>query len=215
MRLFSAKLDILSCFEVEPTSKLLEPRIYQIEANVIENTGLYFASDVQVGDIVYVYGIPYGYDVLRYQVSKIISSSGIKLIAQLTWDMPYADFDPLEPLGDAIIGARHMSSQTSNIVDVSINLANEKLVADARNYQQILTNVNIMTNTSLTPDKAFIYTQEEPSDKWIINHNLKKHPSVSVVDDEGMLVMCDIQYLDIDNVVVTFAIPFSGNAYLN
>lgn len=208
MRLFSARLDIESY-------TALGNGIYQVEAYIIDNTGMYFASDVALGDIVYVSGLEHGYDILRYQVSDIKSAVGAKLIANLTWDMPYADFEPIEPYNDAIIGARHLSSTTANIVDVAINLANGKLIADARNYQQILTNVNIMTNSSLTPDKAYIHTQEEPSDVWTINHNMKKHPSVSVVDDQGMLVMCDIQYIDIDNVIITFAMPFSGNAYFN
>lgn len=208
MRLFSARLDINSYTD-------LGNGIYEIDAYVVDNTGMYFSSNVVVGDIVYVSGLDYGYDVLRYQISNIKSANGAKLIADLTWDMPYADFEPIEPFSDAIIGARHLSSTTANIVDTTINLANEKLVADARNYQQILTNINIMTNSSLTPDKAYVYTQEESSDIWTINHNMKKHPSVSVVDNEGMLVMCDIQYIDIDNVVITFASPFSGNAYLN
>lgn len=208
MRLFSARLDINSYSD-------LGNGMYEIDAYIIDNTGMYFSSDVAIGDIVYVSGLDYGYDVLRYQVSNIKSAVGSRLIADLTWDMPYADFEPVEPFSDAIIGARHLSSTTANIVDTTINLANEKLVADARNYQQILTNVNIMKNSSLTPDKAYVHTQEEPGDVWTINHNMKKHPSVSVVDDKGMLVMCDVQYVDIDNVVITFAMPFSGNAYFN
>lgn len=208
MRLFSARLDINSFSD-------LGNGIYEINSTIVDNTGLYYASDVAIGDIVYVSGLDYGYDILRYQVSEIKSSEGTNLIANLTWDMPYADFEPIEPFNDAIIGARHMSSTTANIVDVSINLANEKLVSDARNYQQIMTNVNIMNNSSLTPDQAFVYIQDEPSDKWTIQHDMKKHPSVSVVDDQGMLVMCNIQYVDINNVVITFSIPFSGNAYLN
>ena len=208
MRLFSARLDINSYTD-------LGDGIYEIDSNIVDNTGMYFSSDVVIGDIVYVSGLDYGYDILRYQVSNIKSAVGSKLIADLTWDMPYVDFEPIEPFSDAIIGARHLSSTTANIVDTTINLANEKLVADARNYQQILTNINIMTNSSLTPDKAYVHTQEDKSDVWTINHNMKKHPSVSVVDDKGMLVMCDIQYVDIDNVTITFATPFSGNAYFN
>lgn len=209
MRLFSARFDILS-------SSATDSGIFEVEAIVVDNTGMYYASDVAVGDVVYVSGLSYGYDIFRYQVSEIISAEGAKLIAKLTWDMPYDDYEPFDPMGDAIIGARHLSSTTSNIVDVSVNIANEKLVADARNYQQILTNINIMTNSSLTSDdKTFIYEQRIASDKWTINHNMKKHPSVSVVDSEGNLVMCDIRYVDIDNVIIKFASPFSGNAYLN
>lgn len=209
MRLFSARYDILS-------SSSVDTGIYEVEAFIVDNTGMYYAADVAVGDIVYVSGLMYGYDIFRYQVSEIISADGAKLIAKLTWDMPYADFEPMDPYGDAIIGARHLSSTTCNIVDVSVNITNEKLVADARNYQQILTNVNIINNSSITSnDKTFVHEQKLARDKWAINHNMKKHPSVSVVDDEGNLIICDVRYVDIDNVEITFASPFSGNAYLN
>lgn len=208
MRLFSARLDINSYSD-------LGGGVYEIDSYIVDNTGLYFASNVNVGDIIYVSGLDYGYDVLRYQVTNIKSAKGAKLIAEITWDMPYADFDPIEPFSDAIIGARHLSSTTANIVDTTINLANEKLVADARNYQQILTNVNIMTNSSSTPDKAFVFEQEKPTNVWLIEHEMEKHPSVSIVDNEGLLIMGDVQYIDTNNVKVTFATEFAGKAYLN
>lgn len=208
MRLFSARLDINSYSD-------LGGGVYEIDSYIVDNTGLYFASNVNVGDIIYVSGLDYGYDVLRYQVTNIKSAKGARLIAEITWDMPYADFDPIEPFSDAIIGARHLSSTTANIVDTTINLANEKLVADARNYQQILTNVNIMTNSSSTPDKAFVFEQEEPTNVWLIEHGMEKHPSVSIVDNEGLLIMGDVQYIDTNNVKVTFSTEFAGKAYLN
>lgn len=208
MRLFSARLDINSYSD-------LGDGVYEIDSYVIDNTGMYYASDVAVGDIVYVSGLDYGYDVLRYQVSKINSAKGANLIAEVTWDMPYVEFEPIEPFSDAIIGARHLSSTTANIVDTSINLANEKLVADARNYQQILTNTNIMTNSSSTPDKAFVFEQSDPANIWTIEHGMEKHPSVSIVDDEGCLIMGDVKYVDTNIVKVRFASEFVGKAYLN
>lgn len=208
MRLFSARLDINSYSD-------LGDGVYEIDSYVIDNTGLYFASDVAVGDIIYVSGLDYGYDVLRYQVSKINSAKGANLIAEVTWDMPYVEFEPIEPFSDAIIGARHLSSTTANIVDTSINLANEKLVADARNYQQILTNANIATNSSSTPDKAFVFEQEEPTNIWTIEHGMEKHPSVSIVDNEGCLIMGDVKYVDTNIVKVRFSSEFVGKAYLN
>lgn len=208
MRLFSARLDIKTYMDISDG-------LYQVDATIVDNTGMYTAADVQLGDIVYVSGLDCGYDIFRYQVSNIISAKGSRITFELKWDMPYADFNPVEPLGDAIIGARHLGSMTANMVDVSINKANEKLVADARNYQQILTNVNIMTNSSSTPDKAFEFEQTEPSSVWTIEHGLDKHPSVSIVDNEGNLIMGDVQYIDQNTVIVTLAIDFAGKAYLN
>lgn len=208
MRLFSARLDINSYQD-------LTGGVYEIDSYVVDNTGMYYASSVAVGDIIYVSGLDYGYDVFRYQVTKIKSAKGANLIAEVTWDMPFDELEPVEPYSDAIIGARHLSSTTANIVDTSINLANEKLVADARNYQQILTNANIMTNSSSTPDKAFVFEQEEPSNEWTIEHGMEKHPSVSIVDEDGMLIMGDVQYIDTNTIKLSFAIEFAGKAYLN
>lgn len=208
MRLFSARLDI-------NYSSYVSEGVYELNAKIVDNTGLYAASSVQIGDIIYVTGLDYGYDIFRYVITEIISTKGVNLVAKITWDMPYLDIEPIEPYGDAIIGARHTSSVTANIVDTSINRANEKLVADARNYQQILTNASIMTNSSSTPDKAFIFEQIEPSSEWVIEHGMDKHPSVSIVDEEGLLIMGDVQYIDTNTVKVFFATDFAGNAYLN
>lgn len=208
MRLFSARLDI-------NYSSYVSEGAYELNAKIVDNTGLYAASSVQIGDIIYVTGLDYGYDIFRYVITEIISAKGVNLVAKITWDMPYLDIEPIEPYGDAIIGARHTSSVTANIVDTSINQANEKLVADARNYQQILTNASIMTNSSSTPDKAFIFEQTEPSSEWVIEHGMDKHPSVSIVDEEGLLIMGDVQYIDTNTVKVFFTTDFAGNAYLN
>lgn len=209
MRLFSARLDI-------NYSIYVSEGLYKLEARIVDNTGLYAASSVQVGDIIYVSGLDYGQDIFRYQVAEIISAKGVTLVANVRWDMPFSqDIDPVEPSGDAIIGARHTNSTTANMVDTSINQANEKLVSDARNYQQILTNEYIMTNSSSTPDKAFVFEQNEPSKKWIIDHPLEKHPSITVVDTEGVLVQGDVQYVDDDTIEVTFSTAFAGKAYLN
>lgn len=209
MRLFSARLDIVSY------APLGNGR-FEIEAKVIDNTGMYRARSVQVGDIIYVSGLTYGYDILRYCVTEKISSSGVVLKAIVDFDMPFADFDPIAPFGDAIIGARHTDSLTANIVDVAVNLANQKLVADASNYQQILTNVGMLCIINhRSSDVNFVHHQDSPSDCWEIKHNLKKHPSVSVVDTEGRVVICDVQYLNTDEITITFGMPFAGKAYLN
>ena len=64
-------------------------------------------------------------------------------------------------------------------------------------------------------DKNFTYEQTTPSDTWTINHNLGKHPSVSVVDSSGDLVEGDCNYIDEYSLVLTFSGAFSGKAFLN
>ena len=62
---------------------------------------------------------------------------------------------------------------------------------------------------------TYTYTQEMPSDIWMIRHNLGRMPSVSVVDSAGSVVYGNVDYIDSNSVRVTFSGEFSGKAYLN
>ena len=62
---------------------------------------------------------------------------------------------------------------------------------------------------------TFSYVQAMPATVWNIAHNLQRFPSVTVVDSSGREVEGDVQYIDDNNVQVTFSAGFSGDAYLN
>jgi hypothetical protein len=64
-------------------------------------------------------------------------------------------------------------------------------------------------------DLSHTHTQGVPLDTWAVTHNLGKFPSVSVVDSAGTLVEGGVQYIDANNVVLTFVGAFSGVAYFN
>ena len=64
-------------------------------------------------------------------------------------------------------------------------------------------------------DKNYYFQQTVPSDRWVINHNLLKYPAVNIMDSGGNNVMGDIEYIDLNNLVITFKGAFSGNATLN
>ena len=49
----------------------------------------------------------------------------------------------------------------------------------------------------------------------VINHDLGKMPSVTVVDGSGNIVHGDINYTDVNNLTITFKTAFSGTVYLN
>lgn len=67
----------------------------------------------------------------------------------------------------------------------------------------------------INEDKNFLYTQSVASDTWNIQHNLNKFPAVMVTDSSNNVVVGDINYIDINNIVITFSGAFSGKAYLN
>ena len=66
-----------------------------------------------------------------------------------------------------------------------------------------------------TNDKTFIYTQSVASDVWEVTHNLEKYPSVSVVDSAKSAVYGNIEYINANELTITFSAPFSGQAFMN
>ena len=69
--------------------------------------------------------------------------------------------------------------------------------------------------TAETADKHYTYTQVAAATVWNITHNLKKKPSVSVVDSGENNVYGDIEYINDNQLTITFNAAFSGKAYLN
>jgi hypothetical protein len=66
-----------------------------------------------------------------------------------------------------------------------------------------------------TLKQGFTFSQLNPSTVWTIHHNLGKIPAVVVTDSAGSLVVGEIEYPDINTVIITFCYPFGGMAYLN
>jgi hypothetical protein len=64
-------------------------------------------------------------------------------------------------------------------------------------------------------DAHFKFAQEQNSDEWVIEHNLGKHPSVTVVDSGDNIVYAEVEYVDLNNLIIRFNGANSGKAYLN
>ena len=67
----------------------------------------------------------------------------------------------------------------------------------------------------IVEDKNFVFIQRTASDIWYVQHNLDKFPSVIVVDSGGSVVVGEIDYIDENNVKISFTTPFSGKAFCN
>ena len=61
----------------------------------------------------------------------------------------------------------------------------------------------------------YVHSEGQPNDIWIVNHNLKKFCSVTVVDSGGNVVIGDVKYNSSSQITLTFSSAFSGKAYLN
>ena len=60
----------------------------------------------------------------------------------------------------------------------------------------------------------FDFTQGVPSATWNIQHSLDKYPSVSVVSDSNTIMYGQIEYIDKNNITITFTAPFLFFLYL-
>jgi hypothetical protein len=59
----------------------------------------------------------------------------------------------------------------------------------------------------------YIYTQATPAASWPVTHNLNRYPTVEVIVN-GELVLTDVEYSNLNQVLITFAVPTSGLAVL-
>ena len=62
---------------------------------------------------------------------------------------------------------------------------------------------------------TFVFTQGVPATTWNIQHNLGKFPSVSVINNNNIVINGEVTYIDNNNVQLNFSAGFSGKAYLN
>lgn len=62
---------------------------------------------------------------------------------------------------------------------------------------------------------TYTHVQSEAAAEWVIQHNLGKHPSVTVVDSSKRVVIGEIEYKDENELKIVFRGAFSGKAFLN
>jgi len=62
---------------------------------------------------------------------------------------------------------------------------------------------------------TFVFTQGAAATQWSIQHNLGKFPSVSVINNNNVMVNGEVKYIDNNNIQLNFSAGFSGKAYLN
>lgn len=62
---------------------------------------------------------------------------------------------------------------------------------------------------------TFVFEFDASQTEWVIVHNLKKKPSVTVVDSADTVMVCAVQYNDENTVTIELNAAFKGTAYLN
>ena len=99
----------------------------------------------------------------------------------------------------------------SNVYDLVLtNIGGNGTLTDQDVYD--VANFSI---AKLGTDKTFVFTQTTPSAVWTINHGLNKFPSVTSVNNNNIQAYGAIEYIDKNNLTITFSGGFSGKAYMN
>ena len=73
----------------------------------------------------------------------------------------------------------------------------------------------IPRNLSCLIQNSFIFTQSIPETVWNITHGLGKFASVTVVSDSNQVMIGNTEYINANQVQLTFSAAFSGKAYFN
>ena len=71
------------------------------------------------------------------------------------------------------------------------------------------------TNNIFTSDANHVHDQGVASSQWVIDHNLAKKCSVTVVDSAGTVVIGQVTYNSDNRCTLDFEAAFSGKAFFN
>lgn len=107
---------------------------WEISGIVSDNSGTYFPSDSQVGDIIYIDSYE---GIKRYVVTKIIAA-GSTYSANIKWDMP--EKEPFEPLSgyQGLIGASTGKLKLTSLTSWTVNGLSESFINSIKNYESNL-----------------------------------------------------------------------------
>lgn len=70
-------------------------------------------------------------------------------------------------------------------------------------------------NITATYRSGYEHIQNSPSNTWVVNHNLNKRPSVTVIDSAGTEVEGAVTINSLNQLTIVFCSAFSGKALLN
>lgn len=103
-----------------------------------------------------------------------------------------------------------LTQVSGSVYRMALTFIQGNLLLTALQYYSITMDMN-----SIEDDKNYVHTQGVPSAQWTVNHNLNKFPSVSVVNNNNILLYGEVLYTDLNNLTINFSAGFSGKAYLN
>jgi len=105
----------------------------------------------------------------------------------------------------------------AGLVQKYIGTDYDKIAHVSDHMDEILELLELMRQYLNSPsvDLNMVYVQATPATVWEIQHNFHKYPSVSIIDDDGQIMEGQVDYVDTDNLAITFSEPVSGRATIN
>lgn len=90
---------------------------------------------------------------------------------------------------------------------------------ECHNNEIIINSTTFINDIDAEPccdcEECTCFEQAKPNSCWKIIHNLNKYPSVTVVNEYGTEIICEVQYISENEVHLRFNGKFRGKAYLN
>lgn len=149
---------------------------------------------------------------ITYEVTERIEDSNeAKSFITISRTSPDGTVD----LADLVPNIQRVITQnyaTKEYVDTLANSADELIFAPTSEI--LSTNVQGAIEEVRAKSK-FVYTQPSASILWDITHNLMFFPNVTIVDSGENFVIGDVEYVNQNRLLVTFAHSFAGKAYLS
>lgn len=121
-----------------------------------------------------------------------------------------------------------LDSAVSNVEQIESSLNEEEPISsEIQNYTEVMSaykgvendlidvEVDNTNKTIEAKSKTFVFEQGIAASTWVIEHNLNKYPSVTVIDSAGDQVFANLNYVDENELVLDFGAEFAGKAYLN
>lgn len=112
--------------------------------------------------------------------------------------------------GYGIFKLTSLTQESGSVYYMDLSYKSGSGVIKALHYYGIQVDID-----GVETDKNFVFTQGTASTTWNIQHDLNKYPSVSVVNNNNVLMYGETTYVDTNNLIINFSAGFSGKAYLN
>ena len=112
--------------------------------------------------------------------------------------------------GEFSVTSSYDNAGDSDFLDVDVTPTNTNgSMSNSKHY------VIAVAATAVSGDKKYEHEQSSAASTWTIDHNLNKKPAVSVVDSLDNVIICEVEYTSLNQVVLRFDTTYSGKAYFN